>query len=83
MSKTIRGIMNWLGYKEIGWNYKYFTTEKNKLRYDTMVKGVLSNFLGIDRGIFLSVNLVKRIVLNQTVLDEIKTLYVQYQDMDW
>ncbi len=75
--------MSRLGYIEIGRTGKYFTTAKaTPIDNLKMYKGFTSNFLECDRGMFLRVDSARKIVRNQTVLEEINAIYKRCQDMD-
>ncbi len=83
MNVGLRGIMSRLGYLEIGKSGKYFDTSKDqKIDKLRMYKGFTSNFMELERGIFLKVDTARKIVRDEFVLDVINMIYKQHKDKD-
>ncbi len=75
LNNALRGVMNNLGYVEIGKSGKYFHKAKNEAIDDlTMYNGYRANFVILESGFYLRVDSAKKIVRNETVLDFINKL---------
>jgi hypothetical protein len=76
MNNALRSAMRNINYVEIGRTGKYFNSSDKKNIDDlTMYNGYKSNFVELEKGIFLRVDSAKKIVRNQTVLQYIDHLY--------
>lgn len=64
--------MEKMNYVEIGRTGKYFNSKKNqKIDNLIMYSGYKANFMELDQGIFLRIDLARKIVRNQSVLQAI------------
>lgn len=72
LNNALRNSMRNINYVEIGKTGKYFNS-KDKTPIDNLVmyNGFKSNFVELERGIYLRVDAAKKIVRNQTVLEYI------------
>jgi hypothetical protein len=69
MNNALRSSMRNIGYIEIGRTNKYFNAkDKKNIENLIMYNGFKSNFVELERGIYLRVDAAKKIVRNQTVL---------------
>lgn len=83
LNNGLRNIMNKLDYVEIGRSGKYFNgKEKQEIDNLMMYNGFKSNFVCLQKGIFLRVDSAKKIVRNQTVLQFIDEFYKKQSDKD-
>jgi metal-dependent HD superfamily phosphatase/phosphodiesterase len=83
LNNALRNSMRHLNYVEIGRTGKYFNAkEKKNIDNLVMYNGFKSNFVQLEKGIFLRVDAAKKIVRNQTVLEFIDQLYGIHRDKD-
>jgi hypothetical protein len=69
MNNALRSSMRNIGYIEIGRTNKYFNAKDKKNNESLiMYNGFKSNFVELEKGIYLRVDAAKKIVRNQTVL---------------
>ena len=75
--------MRRLGYFEIGRSGKHFNT-KDKIMIDQlfMFSGFRANFVKLEKGYFLRVEPVKKIVRKDTALDVIDKIYQDNQNQE-
>jgi len=83
LNNGLRNIMRRLNFVEIGKSGKYFNS-KDKCLIDNlfMYSGFKANFVMLEKGYFLRVDSVKKIVRNETVLQHIDQLYRIHKDKD-
>jgi hypothetical protein len=83
LNNGLRNIMNRLNYIEIGKTGKYFNTkEKKEIDNLMMFSGFKSNFVLLEKGVFLRVDSANKIVRNQTVLQAIDEMYKIHSDKE-
>lgn len=75
LNKGLRNIMNRLSYIELGKTGKYFKA-KQYINVDDllMYNGYKTNFVSLEKGLYLRTDAAKKIVRNSTVLQEIDKL---------
>lgn len=83
MNNGLRNLMSRQGYMEIGKSGKYFNTKKPDNLDDLLLySGYKANFMELEKGIYLRVDIAQKIVRNQTVLEAINILYKLHGDKE-
>jgi hypothetical protein len=69
LNNALRSGMRRINFVEIGKTGKYFnSSDKKEIENLIMYSGFKSNFVDLEKGIYLRVDTAKKIVRNQTVL---------------